>query len=638
MRTQQSIPLDKIQVNDGFWSSILNQIQDNIIPYMGDILEDKIPVTEKSHAVENFRIAAGEAEGDHYGRIFQDSDVAKWLEAASYSLISKPDSALEARLDEVIRLIGKAQQPDGYLNTYFMLMAPERKWTNLRDDHELYCAGHMIEAGVAHYKATGKKNLLDIVCAFADNICAYFGPDNNRGIPGHEEIELAMLRLYRVTGKQEYLDMAKYFIDERGKAPNFFVEEGKKYRPGEPEYTPLRQEYNQSHLPVREQKEAVGHSVRALYLYAAMADMAAQSEDKSLYDACCALMDNILEKKLYITGGLGSTFHGEAFSPAYDLPNDTTYSETCASIAMCFFARRMLELKPSGEVADVLERMLFNVVLASMQLDGKRFFYVNPLEVIPGISEVSPTHRHVKVQRPDWYSCACCPPNLARLILSLGQYAWGEGEDTIYAHFFLGSVASFKAAGGIKVECKSNYPRDGSVVYNIDPTNPQADFRFAIHIPAWCKNVSFTLNGAPVEAEITNGYAYIKRTWQAGDVLEINSELPVLRIYSNLSVSNNAGHVCLQRGPVVYCFEEEDNGAQLAALSLPADSQINVTDSPAGVLSGMKILTAQGLRDIGDDSLYTENRPKQETVSLQAVPYYAWGNRKPGEMRVWIRE
>lgn len=629
----QSIPLSQIKVNDNFWGKIQELVQDVVIPHQADILEDKSSVGEKSYAVQNIRIAAGEAEGEFYGMPWQDSDVAKWLEAASYSIAIKSDAALEARMDEVIRLIGKAQHPDGYLNTFFTLKEQDQKWKNLRDRHELYCAGHMIEAGVAHHLATGKDSLLKIVIKLADNVCNRFGYNKTRGIPGHEEIELALLRLYRITGTKEYLETAKYFIDDRGTSPNYFTEETRLNRPHEQPYTLINAMYNQSHKPVREQDEAVGHSVRALYLYTAMADMAAETNDKELYNVCVTLMNNMLDKKIYITGGLGSTFHGEAFSPAYDLPNDTMYAETCASIAMCFFARKILEIKPSGVIADALERQLFNVVLASMQMDGKRFFYVNPLEVIPGISGESPTHKHALPTRPEWFACACCPPNVARLLLSLGRYAWGEGEDTIYSHFFLGGTAEHKHA---KIECQTGYPWNGDTKFTINPTKP--DFTFAIHIPSWCRNVKVLINGEPFSASPADGYIHIKRTWQQGDTVEIKSDLPVLRIYSNLKVSNNAEKVCLQRGPIVYCLEEADNDNTLAAVGFSPTEKVNITDGE-GALSGMKVLKINGQRRQSQSTaLYTEKQAELKPQQITAIPYYAWGNRTKGEMRVWVNE
>jgi len=637
MKIQQSIPLKNVKIDDPFWNKVQNLVKDVVIPYQADIMEDKVPGAEKSGAINNFRIAAGQAEGEFYGMLFQDSDLAKWMEAAAYSLSIRRDPELEKKTDEIIELIGKAQEADGYLNTYFTLAYPDRKWQSLHDCHELYCSGHMIEAAVAYYEATGKDKFLNIMRRNADLICSRFGHGKKRGIPGHQEIELALLRLYDVTDEVIYLETAKYFLDERGKEPSYFEEEIKtrgwyQWREKEDRY------YAQNHKPVREQDVAVGHSVRAVYMYASMAALANETGDKSLLDACDRLWENITHKQMYITGGIGSTYQNEAFSVDYDLPNDTTYSETCASIAMCFFARHMLEARVSGQYADVMERMLYNTVLASMQLDGKKFFYVNPLEVIPGKSGVVDTHKHARPRRPEWFACACCPPNVSRLLLSLGQYAWGEGQDTIYAHMFLGGSATFELAGGVIIDCDSEYPDDGYICYTIDTKNEEAEFCFAVHIPVWCKDVSFSINSVAAIAEVKDGYAYFSRKWKSGDTLEISSWLPVLRIYSNLAVSSNAGLVCLQRGPVVYCFEEADNIKPLAALLLPYDSEINEEKITDGVLNGVITLFAEGFKEVGNDDLYTEEHPMPVPVTLNAIPYYAWGNRKPGEMRVWIRE
>jgi len=653
MRVQKNVPLRSVIVTDGFWSDIQKLVRDTVLPYQLDVMEDNLPGVEKSHAIQNFRIAAGEAEGEHYGWVFQDSDVAKWLEAVAYSLSAFPDSELEAKADELIALIGRAQESDGYLNTYFSIMHPDRKWQNLHDCHELYCSGHLIEAAVAYYKATGKDELLKIMRRNADLICNRFGVSEDkeresvshsgsgkvRGIPGHQEIELALLRLYEITEEKSYLETAKYFLDERGKDPSYFIEEGlaRDWEMFSKKGTEDRT-YAQNHKPVKEQDKAVGHSVRAVYMYTAMAALAAETDDDELQAACNILWENITQKQMYITGGIGSTVHGEAFTVDYDLPNAITYSETCASIAMCFFARQMLQNKPFGKYADVLERMLYNTILASMQQDGKRFFYVNPLEVLPGISGVVQTHKHALPRRPEWYACACCPPNLSRLLLSIGKYAWGESKNTVYSHIFLGGTATFNVTGGVTIDCRSEYPNEGDIRYSINPSKVEADFCFAIHIPEWCKETKFMLNGSPIIAETKDGYAYFSRKWKSGDNLEIISRLPVMRIYSNLSVSGNAGLVCLQRGPIVYCIEEADNQAPLAALRLPIEAKIIKSKATEGVLKGMTILSADGLKEVSGTALYTEQRPKKEPVKLTAIPYFAWGNRTPGEMRVWLRE
>ena len=623
-----------VKVNDGFWSPMQKLVTDVVIPYQKSILNDEVPGAEKSHAIENFRIASGEQTGEFYGMVFQDSDVAKWLEAVAYSLILKPDEKLEAEADSLIDLIGRAQEPDGYLNTFFSVKEPDRKWTDLQECHELYCDGHMIEAAVAYYQATGKTNLLDIMKKNADLICSRFGKDKMRGIPGHEEIELALMRLYRVTGDEKYKEMAGYFLNERGTEPNFFAEEVKK-RDGWAYWhmNPDDREYAQNHKPVKKQDKAVGHAVRAAYLYTGMADYASESGDAEMYEACKRLWRNIVDRQMYVTGGIGATVHGEAFSIDYELPNDLVYAETCASVAMAFFARRMLEIEPKGEYADILEKELYNGILSGMQLDGKRFFYVNPLEVVPGVSGKLPEYKHVLPERPGWYACACCPPNVARLVTSLAQYAWGENETSVYAHTYLGGQATFR--NGAVITCESAYPWSGNVKYTIDTDKA---FTFAIHIPGWCHEWSIAVNGEKVTPEQKDGYVLLDRSWKAGDTVELSLAMEPRRLYANTHVRADAGCVAIARGPVVYCFEQVDNGAQLSALRLPRAAQLSVDEKGEERLGGVPVITAEGEREVSGGALYSEEPPKTEAAPLRTVPYYAWGNRGGGEMRVWIRE
>ena len=380
--------LNKVKVTDQFWHGYQELVMDTVIPYQEKILNDEIPGVEKSHALANFRIAAGLEEGEFYGMVFQDSDVAKWLEGVAYALEVRSDPELEERADKVIEIIEKAQQDDGYLNTFFTIKEPEHRWQNLQECHELYCAGHMMEAAAAYYEVTGKDRLLHVMERMAEHIGKRFGTEEGKepGIPGHQEIELGLLRLYEVTGKENYKDLARYFIEQRGKDPDYFVKEKEKRGWVHFDMDVNNREYNQAHATVYEQKEAVGHSVRAVYMYTAMAELASLYKDEKLYQACCDLWENMTQKRMYITGGIGSTVDGEAFTIDYDLPNDTVYAETCASIGLVFFARKMLDNVMDGRYADVMERALYNGIISGMQLDGKRFFYVNPLETEPGVS------------------------------------------------------------------------------------------------------------------------------------------------------------------------------------------------------------------------------------------------------------
>jgi DUF1680 family protein len=423
---KQSLPLSAIHIDDTYWNRYTSLVPGKVIPYQWEILNDRVPDAPPSHCLKNFRIAAGDEKGERKGMVFQDSDAAKWLEAAAYSLASRPDPELEKNADELIALIGRAQEKDGYLNTYFTLNYPREKWKNLTEGHELYCAGHFIEAAAAYYETTGKKAFLEIVCRLADLICKTFGPEEDKmhGYPGHPEIELALVRLYRVTGSSRYLDTARYFADARGCPPNYFLEEikGPGFRSifsGFSDYDP---KYSQSHLPVREQETAEGHAVRALYLYCAMADIAEEYNDSDLLERCKILWNNIVQKRMYITGSVGSSGFWERFTVDYDLPNDSNYSETCASIALALFGLRMAKAATDASYFDTVERALYNTVRSSISLEGDRYFYVNPLEVWPQTCIEHSSRSHVKTVRQKWFDCACCPTNTARTLTSLGQY------------------------------------------------------------------------------------------------------------------------------------------------------------------------------------------------------------------------
>ena len=429
IKTNEFAALKNVKVKDGFWSKYEEIAKNVIIPYQWDAINDLVPDTEPSHAIKNFKIAAGEMEGEFRGFVFQDTDVAKWLEAVSYRLTIEPDEKLEKTADEVIDLIGRAQREDGYLDTYYLIKEKGKEFTNLLDCHEMYCAGHMAEAAVAYFEATGKRKLLDIVCRFLDLIAQRVGKEEGKihGYSGHPEIELALVRVYKATGDKKYLDFCKYLIDERGCEPNFFQQElesrnfinmwGGKDKKADTVYC-------QAHKPLREQKEAVGHSVRAGYLYTGAAHLALELGDKELFNACETLWDNATKKQMYVTGGFGSQVHGEAFSFDYQLPNDLSYTETCAAISFVFFAQKMLMSDVDSKYSDVLERILYNGSISGMALDGKHFFYTNPLETWDEQNKKVPAYRHNKVKRPGWFGCACCPPNLARMITSLGNYIY----------------------------------------------------------------------------------------------------------------------------------------------------------------------------------------------------------------------
>nr|WP_248927081.1 beta-L-arabinofuranosidase domain-containing protein [Paenibacillus hamazuiensis] len=644
MKKTDAIALQNVNIHDGFWSKRQRLVRDVVIPYQWDALNDRIPGAEPSHTIENFRIAAGESEGSYYGMVFQDSDLSKWLETVGFQLSLQRDEQLERLADETIALIGRAQREDGYLNTYFTVKKPGERWTNLRDDHELYCAGHFIEAAVAYHEATGKRQVLDIACAFADHIGNVFGPgpDRLRGYDGHPEIELALVKLYKATGSRSYLELSKFFVEERGRRPHFFDEEEERRMVKRP--TDRRYDYFQAHLPVREQHTAEGHSVRAVYLYSGMADLAAEYGDAELLEVCRKLWHNVTRRRMYITGGIGSSAHQERFTVDYDLPADRAYAETCASIGLVFWAQRMLEIDPDREYADVIERALYNGLLSGISLDGKSYFYVNPLEVWPSACN----HRHdmksVKTTRQPWFGCACCPPNISRLIASLGRYIYSSSDDGLYVHQYIGSTVK-QTVGGVQTELTqtTGYPWHGQVTLTVSPERA-AEFAVAVRLPGWCKEPKLTVNGAEVDVSgagaVSNGYAKIRRVWEPGDRIELTLPMEVEVVRPNPHIRDCAGKVALQRGPVVYCLEEADNGSNLRDVTLSTGGEF-IVEHDGELLGGVTLIRAQGWQtapDAASESLYTTEAPPRTAVSLTAIPYFAWANRGEGEMLVWVRE
>ena len=648
--------LRKFHLNDKFLGAYEKLVVDEVIPYQEKALRDEIPDADKSHAIENFRQAAkvlaeGKCEEEFYGIVFQDSDVAKWIEAAAYSLVNHPDAELEKRVDELIALIGSAQYEDGYLNTYFTVKAPDKKWTNLQEAHELYCAGHMMEAAVAYYEATGKDSLLKIMERMADHIYQHFIVEGAEGYPGHPEIELALMRMYHTTGVERYKELAAHFVNVRGVDAEYYKKEAKEKGWCVWGMNADDLEYAQNQAPVRDLTKATGHSVRAVYLYTGMADLAAETKDESLMQACETLWDNIVNQRMYVTGGIGSTVHGEAFTKDYHLPNDTAYAETCASIGLMFFANRMLQMKKDSKYADVMEQALYNTVLAGMQLDGRRFFYVNPLEVIPGISGCTPGYHHTLPQRPKWFGCACCPPNVARTLTSLAEYAWSETEDAVYSHLYVGGELDLTESKGVKIHVTTGYPYDKEVVYKMETAEQKTSaFTLAIRMPGWCRKLNVKVNDSTVcvkteergisvtkDVKLESGYLYITRDFADGDTITFYMSMHGERIYANPAIAANSGKVALRRGPLIYCVEGVDNEGDVLGLFL-ADGKISTGDYQPELLSGVRVLTVPGIRRKRTEALYLSEKPLEEEVTVTAVPYYAWGNRGLTEMRVWLPE
>lgn len=662
------LPLQQIQITDDFWGERMELVRREIIPYQWRALNDQIPEADPSFCMRNFQVAGRQnqerrnkgsdfeepkftfrgfqslpedgkpLEEKFYGFVFQDSDLYKWIESVAYSLSQHPDQELENLADQAIDAVCAAQQENGYLDTYYIIGGMDQIFTNLRDHHELYCFGHLAEAAVAYYQATGKMRLLEAARKFADYINGFFGTGENqcKGYPGHEIAEMALVRLYEVTGEKRYLDLSYFFVNERGQRPYYFDREDQAWKISAREEQELRYQYYQAHLPVRRQTEAVGHAVRGVYLYSGMADLARYYEDSSLYEACERLWDNMTQKKMYITGGIGGTHIGEAFSFAYDLPNDTAYAETCASIGLVFFARRMLQIHPAAKYANVMERALYNGILSGMALDGRSFFYVNPLEVAPEACRLDERKFHVKAVRQKWFGCACCPPNLARLLGSVGSYAYTATEDTLFVHLYIGAVIHKDIAGKMaEISIESGHPWDGAV--KIQVRGVDAVFTIACRIPDWCDTYQLKAEDAAIEER--EGYLYITRRWKEQDQILLDFPMEIRFLEADTRVREDIGKVAVMRGPVVYCMEEVDQGRDLHLISICTDAE-PVLEERQVASASVKGIAVAGFRQeaVETDKLYHDARKGgQKPVTLHLVPYYTWANRGENEMQVWIR-
>lgn len=638
------LPIDSINVTDNFWRNMMELVRNNVIPYQWEALNDRIEGAEPSYCMQNFKIAAGMMKGEFKGFVFQDSDFAKWIEAVGFSLMWHKDENLEKTADEAIDIVCAAQQPDGYLDTYYIINGLDKRWTNLKDNHELYCLGHLIEGAVAYYQATGKDKLLNATIKYVDYVDTIFGSEENKkhGYPGHEVIEMALIKLYKITDNEKYLKLAKYFIDERGRAPLYFEEEGLKHENKfwwEDSY--FKYQYYQAGKPVREQHVAEGHAVRAVYLYSGMADVAKETNDDELLEACVRLWDNMTRKQMYITGGIGSSQYGEAFTYDYDLPNDTIYAETCASIGLVFFARRMLEITPKSEYADVMEKALYNGIISGMSLDGTKFFYVNPLEVVPEASLKDHLRDHVKPERQKWFGCACCPPNIARLLSSIGSYAYSLKENTLFMHLYMGGEISANLSNNdIIFNVETQYPWNESINIKLN-MKEKTKFELSLRIPEWCRTYTIKINNEKVEYKIIDGYAYITKIWKNDDEINIYFEMPVEIMTSNPNVRENIGKVAIMRGPIVYCLEEEDNGADLHRVYVSNNPEFTYKYEK-DLLGGVVTIEGNGKfienQENNEDKLYKSKAEiKYEDKKLKWIPYYSWANRNPGEMLVWVR-
>ncbi|MCR5581913.1 MAG: glycoside hydrolase family 127 protein [Pseudobutyrivibrio sp.] len=645
-KANSSIPISDIKITDDFFNKYRDLVGDVIIPYQWDVLNDRLEDVETSHCIENFRIAAGLSKGQFQGAVFQDTDLAKWLEAVGFYLSSYGrNDKLEQIADETIDLIAKAQQPDGYLDTYFIINAPDKKWKNLCEGHELYTAGHFMEAAVAYYEATGKDKIIRVVSKLADLLCEVFGPEEGKchGYPGHPEVEVGLVKLYRVTGEKKYLDLAKHFIDIRGVGDNYFLQEEKQedFKRIFPEFIDYDPSYSQSHMPVREQTTAEGHAVRAAYLYSAMADVAAEYDDKELLEACKALWDDMVHRRMYITGSIGSSGWLERFTTDYDLPNDCNYSESCASIALAMFGKRMGEITGDARYFDEVERALYNTVLSGIAMDGKGFFYVNPLEMWPDSCKDHTSKLHVKSQRQKWFGVACCPPNIARTLASLGQYIYTAITNSIAVNMYVSNETNYKTNGyDVKLKLDSKIPWKGQATLTVDSAG-QIPYEILLRVPYYAKDFTVTLNGKKINDYISDGYFHVKLA-EERSIISVSFDMPPVFMRANPKVRADVGKVAVMKGPLVYCLEEIDNGDNLAGVYVKGDAEITESFDDK-LLGGTVKLTIDGakLEDSGWDShtLYAKKDTKLEKVSLTAVPYCYWGNRKKSqEMLVWIKE
>lgn len=551
--------------------------------------------------------------------IFWDSDVAKVVEGMAYDLILHPeDKALADELDKIVSLIVSAQQEDGYLNTHYTTSEPENRWKSLYWCHELYCCGHLIEAAVAHFEATGNRKFLDCMCRYADYVDSVFGrgKGKKRGYPGHEEIELALCKLAKVTGKKKYFKLAQYFVEERGREPNYYVE-----KEGERKDHLI---YLQADQTVRERKDAVGHAVRMMYLACAMADIATETDDAELMERCDDLFHSISEKRMFITGAVGSARGNEAFEHDYKLFNLEAYAESCASMGLVWFLQRMHNATGDGKYIDVLERSLYNGALAGLSLSGNKFFYMNPLRS----SLDSPYNR----ERVEWFACSCCPTNYCRFLPQIGSFIWSENEEEVRLNI---PAASELKSGGRAIRVTGGYPYDGNITVEFLSAGK---FTFSARIPAWCRKASVKVNGREAAAKAVKGYVKFNRTWKCGDKVEIKLEMTPALFRSNKAVEDNAGKVAIVYGPLVYALESTDNGDLLHNIAVLSDSKLKITKAP-GLPRGTAAISADAVEITRPgDELYSTAKPKEKKRKVLAIPYALWQNRGLSEMAVWIRE
>ena len=638
-RRLTAVPSSQVTFDDGLWSARQKTLRDITIPYVYEqmtregyisALDVQAPAGELRYPFKN--------RGTTTPVMYWDAHLANWLEAACHTLATHYDPQLDALLDDVIARIASAQEPCGYFNTYFQRHAPDKRWANLRDWHEIFCAGQLFEAAVAHAQATGKDTLLSVARRYADHIDALFGPGEGqrRGYCGHEGVELALVKLYRHTGEQRYLDLATFFVEERGRQPHYYDIEARARGADPADFYHETYELNQSHKPVREQDRVVGHAVRAMFLYAAMADLAAENSDASLLAACERLWTDLTTKRIYVTGGMGPSAFNEGFTTDYDLPNETAYAETCAAIGLVFFAHRMLQIGADSQYGDMMEHVLYNGAISGLSLRGDRFFYENRLTCFHN----SPLGRTGTRHRWAWYNVPCCVFNLCRIVSSLGSYVYAVGENEVVVHLYIqGSGRMLVGHTDLTLTQRTDYPWDGAIAIDVDPAEP-CEFDLRLRIPAWCGDARLSVNGTPFDlvSNVDRGYARVRRVWRPGDHVTLYLPMPVNRIYAHPDVQADQGRVALKRGPIVYCVESLDNDVPLHRLALPRDSAIHACFEP-DLLGGVGTLTCAAVSAESDDGrLYGATPPASREIMIKAIPYHVWDNREPAEMIVWLAE
>ncbi|MFZ4507334.1 MAG: glycoside hydrolase family 127 protein [Fimbriimonas sp.] len=624
----QPIHLSQIRITDGFWSGWHQKLLDATLPQQLEQLKGRL---------ENFHRVIRSEKGTFEGRFFfDDSDVFKWLEATAYALQGQnANHPLRGEFDRIVGLLKQAQDPTGYLNTYFQLQQPpEMRFRNLHVMHEMYCGGHLIEAGVAAFECLQDRTLLEIGIRYADLIDSIFGPEKRPGYCGHEELELALVRLTAATGDKRYRELARWMVESRGHHPSPFLAEfadepAKSMFWRDTDRIWMKDgaysgEYGQDHAPIRDHTEIVGHAVRAMYLYMAATDLC---EDEPLRDALVRIWNNLVEKRIYITGGLGPSAHNEGFTTDYDLPNLSAYAETCAAVGLVMWGSRLLNLTGDSEFGDVLERALYNGAISGISLDGKSYFYGNPLES---------RGNHA---RTPWFECACCPPNLARLIGSIGRYLVSIGPDALTVVVPAGMEVSARFGGvPVTVRIEGNYPWSGKFKITVDSGKP-VTFALRLRLPGWADEMSVEIPGEEQGAEYENGFAVMNRTWQPGDTVECDFEMPARWEEANPSVLDNLGRVALMRGPLVYAFEEPDLGYKPQHFVADTDAD-TLEDKLSRVLGEGVALRVEGIREIDQDfpGLYAEfGATASEPADAVAIPYFAWANRGKSHMQVWVR-